>query len=671
MYYSVIAAMALVVNLILNWETLRDYTFFKGERDEQTLVRHRYAQFLSATNGFYLIEILWGIFYGRHDNPAFFTLIYSVTVFYFIFIQLTMLTWARYMVAYLNKLGGARSKVLLSAVWGMFILGIVGLQFNRFFHFLFYYNESHEYIAGQGRYIIFTLQWVFYLVVSIYMLVIARRSSGCQKIRYTAVAVTSVIFGVSIFFQILTSFFPVYIIGLMVGTCMIHSYVEAGERKEKKIQDYIASVMAEDYEAIYYFDIESGEYLEFARSKEYEPLNFAKSGKNFYNDLLKNAEKKIYPEDKEYATSFFTKEAMKSNIEGKRAFSFKFRVMVKEEPRYYLFTYMEAGDGQHIILYEKDIEYELQVEKERSENQVKTVTFSQIAESLASNYDAIYYVNVEDSSFVGYEVNNIYGQLEVEEMGADFYNDCYENIPKLIHEQDQESLVEFINRDSLLTTLTTHKSTSINYRIITEGKSQYTRMTVRKSSDGSHFIIGVENINEEIQREKQHLKELKTEKELARRDELTGVKNKNAYKELEESIQGNMDNGIDYLPYGLIVCDANNLKKINDTMGHAAGDEYIKACAKLLCNIFVHSPVFRVGGDEFTVFLSGDDYYNKEELMDKLRNKVLENQKTGSGPVLASGVGIYQPGKDLIVNDVFERADKEMYENKQMLKGLK
>ena len=671
MYYSVIAAMALVVNLILNWETLRDYTFFKGERDEQTLVRHRYAQFLSVTNCFYLIEILWGVFYGRHDTPALFALVYSVTVFYFIFMQLTMLTWARYMVVYLDKNGGARSKLLLSVVWAMFIIGIVGLQFNRFFHFLFYFNEAHEYIAGQGRYITFTLQWVFYLVVSIYMLVIARRSSGRQKIRYTAVAVTSVIFGVSIFFQILASFFPVYIIGLMVGTCMIHSYVEAGERKEKKIQDYIASVMAEDYEAIYYFDIESGEYLEFARSKEYEPLNFAKSGKNFYNDLLKNAEKKVYPEDKDYATSFFTKEAMKSNIEGKRSFSFKFRVMVKEEPRYYLFTYMWAGDGQHIILYEKNIEYELQAEKERTENQEKTVTFSQIAESLASNYDAIYYVNVEDSSFVGYEVNNIYGQLEVGKMGADFYNDCYENIPKLIHEQDQESLVEFINRDSLLTTLTTHKSTSINYRIITEGKSQYTRMTVRKSSDGSHFIIGVENINEEIQREKQHLKELKTEKELARRDELTGVKNKNAYKELEESIQGNMDNGMDYLPYGLIVCDANNLKKINDTMGHAAGDEYIKACAKLLCNIFVHSPVFRVGGDEFTVFLRGDDYYNKEELIDKLRNKVLENQKTGSGPVLASGVGIYQPGKDLVVNDVFERADKEMYENKQMLKGLK
>ena len=80
--------------------------------------------------------------------------------------------------------------------------------------------------------------------------------------------------------------------------------------------------------------------------------------------------------------------------------------------------------------------------------------------------------------------------------------------------------------------------------------------------------------------EKQHLKALNTEKELARRDELTGVKNKTAYKELEKSVQSNIDNGMDYLPFGLVVCDTNDLKRINDTKGHAAGDEYLKKCTK-------------------------------------------------------------------------------------------
>ena len=163
---------------------------------------------------------------------------------------------------------------------------------------------------------------------------------------------------------------------------------------------------------------------------------------------------------------------------------------------------------------------------------------------------------------------------------------------------------------------------------------------------------------------------LKTEKELARRDELTGVKNKNAYKELEESVQHNMDQGMDYLPYAIVVCDANNLKKINDTLGHVAGDEYIKASAMLLCAVFAHSPVFRVGGDEFVAFVTGSDYANRNELLEKLRSQVLENQKKGEGAIIASGMAEYDPDKDNLVSDVFERADKEMYENKQKLKEM-
>ncbi|MCR5311880.1 MAG: GGDEF domain-containing protein, partial [Lachnospiraceae bacterium] len=126
---------------------------------------------------------------------------------------------------------------------------------------------------------------------------------------------------------------------------------------------------------------------------------------------------------------------------------------------------------------------------------------------------------------------------------------------------------------------------------------------------------------------------------------------------------------MDYLPFAIVVCDTNNLKAVNDTKGHAAGDEYIKACANFLCNLFVHSPVFRVGGDEFVVFLRGNDYISRQALMEKLRSAASENQRTGNGVVLASGVSEYDHTKDTLVYDIFDRADKEMYENKRMLKG--
>jgi GGDEF domain-containing protein len=78
-----------------------------------------------------------------------------------------------------------------------------------------------------------------------------------------------------------------------------------------------------------------------------------------------------------------------------------------------------------------------------------------------------------------------------------------------------------------------------------------------------------------------------------------------------------------------------------------------------------------VGGDEFAVFLRDGDHAAREELMKKLRDQVLDNQKTGQGPVLASGMSEFDPESDRSVSEVFDRADKMMYENKQELKVIR
>lgn len=65
-----------------------------------------------------------------------------------------------------------------------------------------------------------------------------------------------------------------------------------------------------------------------------------------------------------------------------------------------------ARDQKHIVLYEKDIEDDLKAEARRQETQKEQITFSQIAESLAANYDVIYYVDIENSSYVSYECRN-------------------------------------------------------------------------------------------------------------------------------------------------------------------------------------------------------------------------------------------------------------------------
>ncbi len=657
-----------MLNNIINHETLQVLKKRSdGSKGEIKPDVRRHAHFLIAANCYFLADIGWGFLYEHHDMDVLFPFLYIDCVLYFFFMFLSMLTWIRYIVAYLDK-HGRKSRVLLYSVWAMFTVTVIHLIVNLFNPFIFSFNDAHEYLPGSGRHLAFIAQIALYLVTSTYMLYIAHKSVGIEKARYIAVGLTCLSMEVFLILQILNPNYPFYAAGLMVGIGVIHSYVEAGEKKEKEIYDHIANSLAKDYDAMYYINIETGEYKEFSASQKYASMNVPVGGKNFYTETQANVDRFVHPDDRQFASSLYTKDVMLKKLEHKKSYSYKYRLMINGQSRYFLFTVLRAIDGEHFVLYEKDIDDELTAEKMRLENQSEHVTFSQIAEILAVNYDVIYYVDAKDSSYISYECRNIYGNLSLPKSGDDFFADTLRDVEMIVHRSDRDAVLKFVDKDHVKRAMKSQRSISKDYRVTAFRKTHYVRMTIRKSTNGTHYIIGIENTDDEVKKEKQYLKALNTEKELARRDELTGIKNKNAYHELEKSVQTSIDKGMDFLTFGFVVCDANNLKQINDTEGHVAGDEYIKKAALLLCDIFAHSPVFRVGGDEFVVFLSGNDYVNREILMDKLRTRVKANLQTGDGPVLASGMAEYMPDEDSLVADIFDRADKEMYDNKQELK---
>ncbi len=114
------------------------------------------------------------------------------------------------------------------------------------------------------------------------------------------------------------------------------------------------------------------------------------------------------------------------------------------------------------------------------------------------------------------------------------------------------------------------------------------------------------------------------------------------------------------------MCDINGLKNVNDTQGHLAGDRFLKTGCGIICEIFSHSPVFRVGGDEFVVITQGRDYQHLEELTDRLALHNEESRRE-QGVVIACGAARFQG--DASVGELFRRADARMYENKKLLKS--
>lgn len=174
------------------------------------------------------------------------------------------------------------------------------------------------------------------------------------------------------------------------------------------------------------------------------------------------------------------------------------------------------------------------------------------------------------------------------------------------------------------------------------------------------------DLERSLEREKMQHERLKSAMQLAYTDPLTGVKNKHAFIEAENDIDRRIDSGL-ISQFAVVIFDLNDLKKVNDSHGHELGDRYIIDACRLICSCFKHSPVYRIGGDEFAAIAESADYNTLDELLAGFDEKMANNAEHGLF-VIASGCARFDPRTDNSFSSVFERADEMMYIRKRLLK---
>lgn len=160
------------------------------------------------------------------------------------------------------------------------------------------------------------------------------------------------------------------------------------------------------------------------------------------------------------------------------------------------------------------------------------------------------------------------------------------------------------------------------------------------------------NIQERIEREVEV-------RRIAETDGLTGLYNRNKFKEYlaQKSVS----------KVAVIYIDINNLKMINDTMGHEQGDALILGMSDILRkHQSENCKVFRVGGDEFVAILDGAGEEVALQLEDQLRKEVMES-KLPYDLILSAAMGHANGTFDRIA-DIIREADEKMYANKKIMK---
>ena len=247
MFYSSAGTLSIIILLIINKDVLGKSSM----KEVDPAIRH-YRSFLAAVLIYDLTDVLWGILYEH----GMITLTYIDTMIYFIALAACILTWTRYVLAYLREEKNAFSKVLTAAGYIIFFFQIGMVVLNKFAPWMFWFDEKGVYHAGSARYFAMGIQMLMFMMSAIYALNVSLKSEGATRARYRTIGFVSLTMAVFVTLQVLFPLLPFSAVGYLLAACMLHIFVLENEKEEYR--DELEKQLKENVLKGNYYDLLTG-----------------------------------------------------------------------------------------------------------------------------------------------------------------------------------------------------------------------------------------------------------------------------------------------------------------------------------------------------------------------------------------------------------------------------
>ena len=435
------------------------------------------------------------------------------------------------------------------------------------------------------------------------------------------------------------------------------------------VYENVVNALIENYFDLYYIDLKTDEYIEYGSWMEQGRRSAERRGTDFFAESRENANRFIYEEDRERFIEAFDKKKLIDETDRHGVFIFNYRLLIDGVPTYVrMKATRTAADDRHIIIGVSNVDAQVKGRLAMARAEEEKKTYMRLS-ALNGNLIVLYYVDPETEDYTEFSSTTGYENYGLAKQGTGFFKSIYENSLRMVHPEDQPLLLSQATKENVLSTIEKDGVFVLAYRLMRDDLPTYVRLKAAKVEENGKplLIVGVLDEDAQIRQEKEYAQNLSVARRMATIDSLTGIKNKHAYAQWEEKINAQIRSG-EQGPFAVAVCDVNNLKAVNDLYGHKEGDAYIKRACARICDIFSHSPVFRIGGDEFVVIMSGEDYAWRKTLMEQINAVPEDRTKVRIGETIAAGMVEYKKDRHQNLLSVFEEADKAMYEKKQQMK---
>ena len=440
-------------------------------------------------------------------------------------------------------------------------------------------------------------------------------------------------------------------------------------RSANIIFTHIAQTLAQGYTFLYYVNLDSEEFIEFQTDDESGTLTEARRGWHFFEQCMIDIEQAIYPDDRAIVREALDRRKLVKKLDRNKTVVVNYRLLQEERATYVSMRISRMTDDErYIVIGVMDVDEQMKQRHAAERMKEERIAYARLS-ALTGDYLCIYVVVPETGYYREFSASASYEKLVQAKTGGDYFAATREAALSIIHPEDQNRFLSTFTRENILGEIGQHGIFTLSYRIMMDGSPLYVQLkaAIVEEKEGARLIVGIIDIDAQVRQEEKYVRRLAQARKDVNIDALTGVKNRHAYLETEERINAQIaqQRGPEF---AIVILDVNDLKKVNDNDGHKAGDQYLRNACKIICDIFKHSPVFRIGGDEFAVIAQGSDYEDIETLIERVYTHNAEAKRNG-GIVIACGMAKYEA--DACVAPVFERADHNMYENKSSLKANK